>query len=267
MRARSAGALADTQMERPEIPVAINRAGVRGLKKLLRVPDRELGSQTTMADVSLAVDLAPNLKGTHMSRFVEALESFEDVLDANSLRRLLQDLRRGLFASASFAHFQFPFLARKKSPATGLVASVASSCVIRGELDDSGLDLVLEIATPVMTVCPCSLAISEVGAHGQRALARLELGVDKIGWLEDFIEISEASSSCAVYSLLKREDEKMVTEMAFARPMFVEDVARHVSHILAARSGVKWFKVDVESQESIHGHNAFASISMDKRSK
>lgn len=267
MRNRGGRELADVQMERPAIPIAVNRAGVRGLKRLLRVPDREMGSQTTMADVSLSVDLAPSLKGTHMSRFVAALEAFDDVLETASLRRFLEDLRRGLSAASSFAHFAFPFLSRKKSPATGLVSSVASSCVIGGELDDMGLDLFVEIATPVMTVCPCSLAISEVGAHGQRALVRLEMGVDKIISLEDFIEISEASSSCAVYSLLKREDEKMVTEMAFARPMFVEDVARHASQKLAAHSGVKWFRVDVESQESIHGHNAFASISMDKRLK
>lgn len=267
MRCGSGSGLADVQMDRPEIPIVVNRAGVRGLKRLLRVPDRQKGSQTTMADVSLAVDLPPSLKGTHMSRFVEALEAFDDVLSTESLRRLLEDLRRCLCASSSFARFEFPFLARKKSPASGLFASVASSCVIGGELDESGLRLDLAIATPVMTVCPCSLAISEMGAHGQRAVVRLEMGVDVIPWIEEMIEISEESSSCAVYSLLKREDEKLVTETAFARPMFVEDVARAASRQLAAKGGVNWFRVDVESQESIHGHNAFASISMDKRLK
>ena len=228
------------------------------------VQDRQEGSQATIADVDLAVDLPASLKGTHMSRLVEALDNFDEVLTHTSLRRLLGNIRLNLLASCAFARFSFPFLVRKAAPATGKPGRVACACVIEGKLDEHGQTLVLRTATPVMTVCPCSMAISSVGAHSQRATVSLEMGIDGLFWIEEFIEISEVSASSAVYSLLKREDEKMVTEKAFSNPMFVEDVARNVSARLLEHPRVLWFSAEVESLESIHGHNAFARIEHDK---
>lgn len=265
MQGRSGQELADAQMEKPLIPLAINRVGIKGIKKLLRVQDRENGSQLTMADVSLAVDLPAHLKGTHMSRLVEALEGFDETLTTASLRHLLGNLRLALFASAAYARFSFPFLMRKIPPASGKSSSLSCFCAVSGELDARGQNTTLEFTVPVMTVCPCSLAICDVGAHSQRADVRLEMGIGGLVWIEEFMEIAEESSSSPVYSLLKREDEKIITEKAFSRPMFVEDVVRSVSKRLAEHPQILWFRAEVESQESIHGHNAFASVSMDKR--
>lgn len=256
--------LVDVQMEQPGIALPINRAGIKGIKMPLLVQDRQEGSQATIADVDLAVDLPASLKGTHMSRLVVALDNFDEVLTHTSLRRLLGNIRLNLLASCAFARFSFPFLVRKAAPATGKPGRVACACVIEGKLDEHGQTLVLRTATPVMTVCPCSMAISSVGAHSQRATVSLEMGIDGLFWIEEFIEISEVSASSAVYSLLKREDEKMVTEKAFSNPMFVEDVARNVSARLLEHPRVLWFSAEVESLESIHGHNAFARIEHDK---
>lgn len=256
--------LVDVQMERPNIALDIDRVGIKGLRMPLRVQDREDVSQTTIADVDLAVDLPSTLKGTHMSRLVEALYSFDDILAHSSLRRLLGNIRVSLLATCSWARFSFPFLMRKAAPATGKPGRLACDCVIESRLDEAGQTLVLETRTPVMTVCPCSMAISSVGAHSQRALVSLKMGLAGLFWIEEFIEISEASASSAVYSLLKREDEKMVTEKAFSNPMFVEDVVRHASAALLEHPQVLWFRAEVESLESIHGHNAFACMEHDK---
>lgn len=256
--------LVDVQMEKPKIALDINRVGIKGLKIPVRVRDREDGGQATIADVDLAVDLPATLKGTHMSRLVEALHDFDDILSPSSLRRLLGNIRVSLLATSSWARFSFPFLMKKAAPATGKPGRVACDCALESSLDEDGQTLVLETRMPVMTVCPCSMAISSVGAHSQRAIVTLRMGLSGLFWIEEFIEISEGSASSAVYALLKREDEKMVTENAFANPMFVEDVVRHASAGLLEHPQVLWFRAEVESLESIHGHNAFACIEHDK---
>ena len=253
----------DVQSHAPLVALNIDRVGVRELRLPLLVRDRTKGTQQTVASVDLGVDLPSAFKGTHMSRFVETLEEWNAEISYQSVRRLLLDIKQRLEARRAYARFCFPYFIKKSAPASGIPALVSYQCRLTGELDDEGQHFCLEVDVPVMTVCPCSKAISDEGAHSQRAMVRMNLRMKVFSWLEDFIDIAEASGSSAVYTLLKREDEKFVTESAFARPTFVEDVVRNVAQKLTAHGQVEWFSVEVESMESIHNHNAFARIERD----
>jgi len=250
----------DVQKGPADVAVPIDRVGVRGMTLPLVVRDRALGRQHTVAEADLGVELPADFKGTHMSRFVEALENFNDELDYASLKHLLEDVKTRLEARKAYVMFRFPYFVRKAAPATGSLGIMRYDCVLTGELDEGRPVFVLEVDVPVMTVCPCSKAISDEGAHSQRAVVRMTVRMTGFAWIEDFVEIAETSASSSVYTLLKREDEKYVTENAFAHPAFVEDVVRGVADRLHRHPSVGWFRVEVESFESIHAHNAFARI-------
>ena len=250
----------DVQKHQSAIAMPIDRVGVKGLRLPIIVRDRESGTQHTVAEVSLAVDLPAEFKGTHMSRFVEALEHWSGDLDYTSFRTLLDDIVVRLQARSAHLRFVFPYFLRRRSPVSGASGLMDYTCRVEGLLKDGKLTFTLGADVPVMTVCPCSKAISDEGAHSQRAEVRIRTRFNGFLWLEDLIEIGEKAGSCQVYSLLKREDEKYVTETAFANPTFVEDVVRAAADGLDRHPQVHWFKVEVESFESIHNHSAFAVI-------
>lgn len=250
----------DVQKHQADIAMPIDRVGVKGLRLPIVIRDRESGIQHTVAKVSLAVNLPAEFKGTHMSRFVEALEHWSGDLDYNSFRTLLDDVVMRLQARSAHVRFVFPFFLRKKSPESGASGLMDYTCRVEGMLKDGKLTFTLGADVPVMTVCPCSKAISEEGAHSQRAEVRIRSQFDGFVWLEDLIEIGENAGSCELFSLLKREDEKHVTERAFATPTFVEDVVREAANGLAEHPQINWYRVEVESFESIHNHSAFAVI-------
>ncbi|BDQ35391.1 GTP cyclohydrolase FolE2 [Pseudodesulfovibrio portus] len=250
----------DVQKSQSSIAMPIDRVGVKGLRLPIIVRDRESGIQHTVAQVSLSVDLPAEFKGTHMSRFVEALEHWSGDLDYHSFRTLLDDVVDRLQARSAHVRFVFPYFLRRKSPMSGASGLMDYTCRVDGLLKDGKLIFTLGADVPVMTVCPCSKAISDEGAHSQRAEVRIRTRFNGFLWLEDLIEIGERAGSCPVYSLLKREDEKYVTETAFANPTFVEDVVREAAKGLDEHPQVHWYKVEVESFESIHNHSAFAVI-------
>lgn len=250
----------DVQKQQADIAMPIDRVGVKGLRLPIIVRDRESGIQHTVAEVSLSVDLPAEFKGTHMSRFVEALEHWSGELDYNSFRTLLDDVVVRLQAKSAHVRFVFPFFLRRKSPISGANGMMDYTCRVDGFLKEGKLTFTLGADVPVMTVCPCSKAISDEGAHSQRAEVRIRTRFDGFVWLEDLIEIGEKAGSCQVYSILKREDEKYVTEAAFAKPTFVEDVVRDAANGLTQHPQINWFRVEVESFESIHNHSAFAVI-------
>ncbi|THB70109.1 MAG: GTP cyclohydrolase I FolE2 [Desulfovibrio sp.] len=255
----------DVQSSPSQVAMGIDRVGVRGLKLPVRVRDRAKGVQHTVAEVDLSVDLPAEFKGTHMSRFVEALENWSEDLDHQSMTTLLRDVRTRLQARRSHLLFTFPYFMEKQAPATGSPGLLSYDCRVSGELEH-GQDqpnYELSVETPVMTVCPCSLAICDGGAHSQRAAVRISCRFTGLVWLEDLIAIAEGCASSPVYTLLKREDEKAVTETAFANPTFVEDAVRNAAAALAEHPQMTWFRVEVESFESIHNHNAFAAIEQD----
>lgn len=250
----------DVQNSPAKVAMSIDRVGVRDLTLPLVVRDRQSGSQSTMAKVALSVDLPAHFKGTHMSRFVEALEDWSEELDYQSFHNLLSDILRRLEAERAHAELSFPYCLQKKSPVSGRKGIMSYECTVEGEMVGDDLEFTLGVKVPVMTVCPCSKAISDEGAHSQRAVVHIKTKSKGFIWIEDLVEIAEASGSCEVFSLLKREDEKHVTERSFANPTFVEDVVRNAAIGLEKHPKISWYQVDVESFESIHNHCAFASI-------
>jgi GTP cyclohydrolase I len=250
----------DVQSGPADVALRIDRVGVKNLAVPLTVRDRARGRQQTVARVDLSVDLPAEFKGTHMSRFLEALRDMETTLDTASCKNLLLDLRDRLQARSSHLCFHFTYFLEQCAPVTGSRALMDYACFLRGALRNGDVELVLGVEVPVMTVCPCSKAISAEGAHSQRAMVRIEAGCSGMLWLEDLIAIAQESGSSPVYALLKREDEKFVTEAAFAAPTFVEDVVRNAASRLAAHPRVRGFRVEVESFESIHNHSAYACI-------
>lgn len=250
----------DVQSSPASVRMPIDRVGIKQLKLPLVVSDKQNGRQHTTAMVDIGVDLPADFKGTHMSRFVEALENWDDELNYQGLKTLLTDIKKRLDAYKAYVSFKFTYFIRKKSPVSDSSGLMGYNCVLTGELEAENPVFTLALQVPVMTVCPCSKAISREGAHSQRAMVSLRLVMRKFAWIEEFIDIVEASASCAVYPLLKREDEKWVTETAFANPCFVEDVVRNIAAKLCEHSQLSYYKVEVESFESIHDHNAFACI-------
>lgn len=250
----------DIQITMPVVPISIDRVGVKDLHLPIMVKDRTSGKQHTVALVDMGIELPSAFKGTHMSRFVEALENWGEELSYQSVKNLLEDVKHRLNAKHAYVVFKFPYFLRKNAPATGASGLVCYNCVLKGDMQEDKLEFLLEIDIPVMTVCPCSKAISDEGAHSQRTIIKIAVKMKNFIWIEEFIEIAEKCGSSPVYTLLKREDEKFVTEHAFANPNFVEDVVRATAFQLSAHKHVSWYKVEVESFESIHCHNAFACI-------
>jgi GTP cyclohydrolase I len=240
--------LKDTQSERDDRQLPIDRVGVRSLRFPLRIRDRDSALQHTVATVSLAVDLPHHYKGTHMSRFVEVLHAHGSELTVATIAGMPMELIKKLHADKAHVEFRFPYFRAKKAPVSGA----------EGLLDSS--DFVLTVEVPVTTLCPCSKAISARGAHNQRGIVTLAVRFSEPVWIEDLIELVEASASAQLYSLLKRPDEKFVTEAAYDNPVFVEDLVRNVAQKAKSHPRLTWFRVEAENFESIHNHNAWAMI-------
>jgi GTP cyclohydrolase I len=256
----SAEHMEDVQKHPAPVQMPIDRVGVKDLHLPIVVRDRQSGTQHTVARVDLSVDLPAAFKGTHMSRFVEALSNWDESLSRASLEKLLSDIAARLEARRAFARFEFRYFLRQTSPVSKATSLMGYACTVVGAWEDGHLDFTLGVDVPVMTVCPCSKAISDHGAHSQRAMVRIKAKFRGFLWLEDLIEIGEGAGSSPVYTLLKREDEKFVTESSFDNPAFVEDVVRAAAKGLCEHPKISWFSVEVEAFESIHGHSAQAAI-------
>lgn len=253
--------LTDTQNETDDRLIPIDRVGIKGLRFPVEVRGRDGQSQRTVATAALTVDLPAHLKGTHMSRFVEALHEQSGILDVNSVEDLPRSLLDRLFAKRAFVEFQFPFFLSKAAPISGKVGFVDYEVRFSIDVDsDGGSDFVLTVIVPVATLCPCSKAISERGAHNQRGTVTFSVRSSEPIAIEELIEIAEKSASCELYSVLKRPDEKAVTERAYDNPVFVEDVVRNVGAYSNADERITWYKIEVENFESIHNHSAYAVI-------
>lgn len=253
--------LTDMQNERDDRNLPIDRVGVKSLRFPVEVREKSGGVQRTVATVALAVDLPHHYKGTHMSRFVEILNSHGNCLDVRSMASLPQELLDRLDARRAHVSFQFPFFRSKSAPVTkkeGLL-----DYEVRFEVDaekEDGVDFVLTVMVPVTTLCPCSKAISSRGAHNQRGIVTYAIRFSETVWIEDAVDLVERSASSELYSLLKRPDEKEVTERAYDHPVFVEDLVRNVASRSEAHGMITWYRIEAENFESIHNHNAYAVI-------
>ncbi len=264
--------LLDIQSNKSEIPIPIDRVGVKKVQIPLIVRDKIAGVQHTIAEVDMAVDLPAEFKGTHMSRFIESLEKWRIInpegLDYSSLKALLEDIREKLQAYSSYVRFSFPYACIRTAPISKAKAPVFYNCAFVGEKSADGqTHFILEVKVPVTTVCPCSKAISKGGAHGQRTVINLKVEMNKFNWIEDFIELANESGSAQIYTLVKRQDEKELTENAYDNPHFVEDVVRSLAHKLNQLTDIISYSIEAESEESIHPHNAFAVVSSKTTSK
>lgn len=253
-------ALADIQNSEDLRDVKIDKVGVKNIEYPIVVKDRAHGTQSTVGRINMYVDLPAHFKGTHMSRFLEVLGEYgESAISIESVPEILDRMRERLDADTAHFAMEFPYFLERVAPVTGKKAMMGYTCVFdacSGGTDD----FVVRVEVPVTTLCPCSKEIADYGAHNQRGLVKLNVRFHELIWLEELIELVEASGSCALYPVLKRPDEKWVTEKAYDNPRFVEDVSREVVVRLREDKRVRWFSVEVENYESIHAHNAYASI-------
>jgi GTP cyclohydrolase I len=259
-------ALQDTQSQRDLRGIPIDRVGVRQLRYPMQVRDKARSLQHTIATVSLLVDLPHHFKGTHMSRFVEVLNQFGPELHVDNVPTLLRDLTRRLDSKKAHVVFDFPFFLEKHAPVTGAPGMMDYQVQFDATLNRSRVDFVVTAMVPVKTLCPCSKAISARGAHNQRGHVTFSIRFKKPIWIEDMIALVEASASSPLYSLLKRPDEKAVTENAYDHPVFVEDLVRNIAARCNKEPNITWYRVEAENFESIHNHNAYALIERKKRS-
>lgn len=259
--------LEDVQSRRDHRRLPIDEVGISGIRYPVIVLDREHGKQNTIADVTMSVELGPEHKGTHLSRFVELLRDTAAEVTPATVLGMLVTLRHRLATRRASLEFRFPYFLQRSAPVTGSSAMLDYQCWLSGSQDDDETRLVLGVRVPVTSACPCSKAISDYGAHNQRSHiiihASLELGQDGLRapiWADDLIGIAETAASCPVYSLLKRPDERYVTMRAYDNPVFVEDMVRAAAESLARQDQIGAFSVEATSDESIHNHSAFARI-------
>ncbi len=257
--------LKDIQSEPDHRNIPINKVGVKDIRYPVVVLDRDEGSQHTVAVVNMYVNLPHHFRGTHMSRFVEILNRHRNGIDTRKVRGILDEMKAQLSAETAHFEIEFPYFITKAAPVSGEKGKMEYNCRLVANSDEDYY--MLEVKVPVLSLCPCSKEISSYGAHNQRSLFKVQIeAVEKI-WIEDIIEIAETSASSEIYSLLKREDEKYITEKSYENPVFVEDMVRNAALKLMEKKGVLWFSVESENMESIHNHSAYAQISMDLRDK
>ena len=256
--------LIDIQNSRPEAEIPIDKVGIKRLKYPVLVLDRQKGHQHTIAEFNLYVDLPAQFKGTHMSRFIEVLNEFKDEIYIKNIMKILKKIRQKLKAQSAHLEMYFPYFIEKSSPVTGIKSLMEYQGFFIASHFKRKKDLILGVKVPVMTVCPCSKAISKYSAHNQRSEVTIKVRVKNFVWLEELIEIAEESASSPVYALLKRPDEKYITEKSYENAKFVEDVVRCAAKRLLEHPEVTWFAVEAENFESIHHHNAYAYIEKKK---
>ena len=258
--------LEDVQGRLDDRQLPIGRVGISGLRYPAVVWDRENGSQATVAEVSMSVDLRADVKGAHLSRFVEVLEDSGVTLSPQAMPVILGNLRQRLAARRAEFSADFPYFMRKSAPVTGATARMDYQCRLSARGDDSTTVTTVGVRVPVTSVCPCSKAISDYGAHNQRGYitVRVRPRDEDEGpvavWAEDLIQVAEASASSPVFPLLKRPDERYVTMQAHDHPVFVEDMVRAAAVALSGDDRMTWFSVEAVNDESIHNHAAFARI-------
>lgn len=245
----------------------IDEVGISGIRYPIAVWDREHGKQDTVGDISMSVDLPPEVKGAHLSRFVEVLHGCAGEITPHTMAAILKVMRQRLGTQCARFDISFPYFLRRAAPVTGSAALADYPCRLSGRADGGTTSLTVTVQVPVTSVCPCSKAISDYGAHNQRSHITIQVrprrdedGQPDLVWIEELIEIAEAAASSPVFPLLKRPDERHVTMHAHDHPVFVEDMARATAQALSADNRIDWFSVEAASDESIHNHAAFARI-------
>ena len=253
----------DVQAHADTRQLPINRVGIKEIRHPVRVKDRSAGEQHTIASFNMYVSLPHNFKGTHMSRFVEILHG-EREISVESFRAMLSTMTARLEADSGHIEMKFPFFVMKKAPISGVESLMDYQATLIGENHHGEVETWVQVEVPVTSLCPCSKKISDYGAHNQRSHVTIKARLRSHIWIEELIEIAESEASCELYGILKRPDEKYVTERAYDNPKFVEDVVRDVATRLNRDERISAYVVESENFESIHNHSAYARIERDK---
>jgi len=256
-------AMKDVQNERDYRNIPINKVGIRNLRIPLVVRDQQNKTQSTIAEVNMYVNLPHHYRGTHMSRFGEILHRYAHDLSLENLTAMLQEMKERFDCEEAHVEIAFPYFVLKAAPVSGMKSYMEYHCMIRASLVDR-LRLMMEVEVPVHSLCPCSKEISNYGAHNQRGVVRIQARTTAFVWFEELIAIAEKNASAPLYAILKRSDEKYITEKAYMNAKFVEDTARDIALVLNRDERIIWYQVEVENYESIHNHNAYASITREK---
>ena len=262
---RSPAAMADVQGSADTRRIAINKVGIKAMRHPVKVLDKSGGIQHTIALFNMYVGLPHNFKGTHMSRFVEILNSHEREISVENFPAMLREMVLRLEAETGHIEMSFPYFINKSAPVSGVQSLMDYDVTLTGEICHGVIDSTIKVAVPVTSLCPCSKEISERGAHNQRSQVTVTVRINEHLWIEELVEIIEAQASCELYGLLKRPDEKYVTERAYDNPKFVEDMVRDVAARLNAERRIDAYVFESENFESIHNHSAYALIENEKR--
>ena len=259
-----AKSMPDVQNSQDKRHIAINKVGIKDIRHPVQVKDRSGHLQHTVANFNMYVDLPHNFKGTHMSRFVEILNSHDHEITVKSLRTMLSEMTEKLDAENGHIEMSFTYFVNKKAPASGVESLLDYEVTFYGDRVENKNHVTVKVVVPVTSLCPCSKKISDYGAHNQRSHVTVNVKTDDFIWIEDLIDIVEQEASCELFGLLKRPDEKIVTERAYDNPKFVEDMVRDVAARLNADKRIRSYTLESENFESIHNHSAYALIEHDK---
>lgn len=260
----SAGTIEDVQGSADKRNIPINKVGIKDIRHPIRIKDRSGGEQHTIAKFNMYVNLPHNFKGTHMSRFVEILNNHERELTVDSFKEMLTEMTEVLEAEAGHIEMTFPYFVNKKAPVSKVESLMDYEVSFIGETLDGASKTIIKVIVPVTSLCPCSKSISNYGAHNQRSHVTVSVTTKGFVWIEDIIDLVESEASCELYGLLKRPDEKHVTERAYDNPKFVEDIVRSIAVRLNTDDRVAAYTVESENFESIHNHSAYALVEKDK---
>lgn len=244
--------------------IPINKVGIKEILHPVRIQDRSGGEQHTIARFNMFVDLPHNFKGTHMSRFVEILNNHEREITVKSFRDMLKEMTRRLEAESGHVEMAFPYFVNKAAPVSGVQSLMDYHVKLIGEIIKGEPHTNIKVVIPVTSLCPCSKKISDYGAHNQRSHVTVNVRIRGFIWIEDLIDLVEDEASSELYGLLKRPDEKYVTERAYDNPKFVEDMVRDIALKLNNDERIAAYTVESENFESIHNHSAYAMIEKDK---
>jgi GTP cyclohydrolase I len=257
--------IADVQNTQDTRRIDIDKVGIKDIRHPVIVADRSGGEQHTIANFNMYVHLPHNFKGTHMSRFVQILNNHEREITVKSFKDMLSEMVEKLEAKAGHIEMSFPYFVNKTAPESGVQSLMDYEVTFIGEITRGEPMLTIRVVVPVTSLCPCSKEISDFGAHNQRSHVTVNATIGGFVWIEDLIDLVEKQASCELYGLLKRPDEKYVTERAYNNPKFVEDMVRDVAGILNEDERIVAYTVESENFESIHNHSAYALVSKDKR--
>jgi GTP cyclohydrolase I len=261
------GEIEDVQGRADTRQIAINKVGIKDIRHPVRVRDRSEGEQNTVATFNMYVYLPHNFKGTHMSRFVAILNNHEREITVSSFKDMLAEMAELLESEVGHIEMSFPFFVNKRAPVTGVESLMDYEVTLIGEIRDGKAEMFTRVIVPVTSLCPCSKKISDYGAHNQRSHVTVTVRAQDFVWIEDIIDLVEQEASSELYGLLKRPDEKFVTERAYNNPKFVEDMVRDVAGRLNDDDRITAYTVEAENFESIHNHSAYALIERDKESE